>query len=82
MRINLGAFRGPNPLIKALLYSFAWAMEACWRDNEERAVVASNMNGLTYAAVAWLPILIFPQTMAPTFHGSASFRIFWFLYSV
>lgn len=25
------------------------------------------MNGLQYAVAAWLPILIFPQTMAPSF---------------
>lgn len=25
------------------------------------------MNGMSYAILAWLPILIFPQTMAPTF---------------
>lgn len=25
------------------------------------------MNGMQYAVAAWLPILIFPQTMAPTF---------------
>lgn len=25
------------------------------------------MNGFQYAVAAWLPILIFPQTMAPTF---------------
>ena len=42
-------------------------MEICREDNEERAIVASSMNGMTYAVVAWLPILIFPQTMAPDF---------------
>ncbi|SPO07533.1 related to transporter protein [Cephalotrichum gorgonifer] len=46
---------------------FAWAMEVCREDNIERAVVASSMNGMTYAVVAWLPIVIFPQTMAPDF---------------
>lgn len=25
------------------------------------------MNGIQYAVAAWLPIVIFPQTMAPTF---------------
>jgi len=25
------------------------------------------MNGMSYAILAWLPILIFPQTMAPDF---------------
>ena len=28
------------------------------------------MNGLSYAILAWLPILIFPQTMAPDFRQS------------
>ncbi|KAK1830679.1 major facilitator superfamily domain-containing protein [Podospora conica] len=46
---------------------FAWAHEVCRDDNEERAIVASSMNGMSYAILAWLPILIFPQTMAPTF---------------
>ncbi|CAI4215823.1 unnamed protein product [Parascedosporium putredinis] len=50
-----------------LMPDFAWAMEVCREDNEERAIVASSMNGMTYAVVAWLPILIFPQTMAPDF---------------
>lgn len=42
-------------------------MEVCREDNEERAIVSSSMNGMTYAVVAWLPIVIFPQTMAPDF---------------
>ncbi|KAH7398107.1 pantothenate transporter liz1 [Cadophora sp. MPI-SDFR-AT-0126] len=46
---------------------FAWAMEVCRDDNEERAVVASSMNAMVYAIVAWLPIVVFPQTMAPDF---------------
>ena len=25
------------------------------------------MNGMSYVILAWLPIIIFPQTMAPTF---------------
>jgi hypothetical protein len=28
------------------------------------------MNGFQYAVAAWLPIVIFPQTMAPTFRKS------------
>ncbi|CAI7671057.1 unnamed protein product [Penicillium bialowiezense] len=47
--------------------SYTWANEVCAGDNEERAVVVSSMNGFQYAVAAWLPILIFPQTMAPTF---------------
>ncbi|KAK1758834.1 putative pantothenate transporter liz1 protein [Echria macrotheca] len=46
---------------------FAWASETCRDDNEERAVISASMNGLSYAILAWLPILIFPQTMAPDF---------------
>ncbi|KAK3385168.1 pantothenate transporter liz1 [Podospora didyma] len=46
---------------------FAWAAEICRDDNEERAVIVASMNGLSYAILAWLPILIFPQTMAPDF---------------
>ncbi|CAG8076158.1 unnamed protein product [Penicillium salamii] len=55
-------------LMTAVFYT--WANEVCSGDNEERAVVVSSMNGLQYAVAAWLPILIFPQTMAPTFRKS------------
>ncbi|KAK4235656.1 putative pantothenate transporter liz1 protein [Achaetomium macrosporum] len=56
---------------------FAWAHEVCRDDNEERAIVASSMNGMSYAILAWLPIIIFPQTMAPDFRYGfpASFGI-------
>lgn len=47
--------------------SYTWANEVCAGDNEQRAVVISSMNGFQYAVAAWLPILIFPQTTAPTF---------------
>lgn len=50
--------------------SYSWANEVCAGDNEERAVVISSMNGFQYAVAAWLPIVIFPQTMAPTFRKS------------
>jgi hypothetical protein len=50
--------------------SYSWANEICGGDNEERAVVISSMNGFQYAVAAWLPIVIFPQTMAPDFRGS------------
>lgn len=50
--------------------SYTWANEVCAGDNEERALVISSMNGMQYAVAAWLPILIFPQTMAPTFRKS------------
>ncbi|KAJ9157315.1 Major facilitator superfamily [Pleurostoma richardsiae] len=52
-------------LMTAVFYS--WANEVCADNNEERAVVVSSMNGFQYAVAAWLPIVIFPQTMAPTF---------------
>lgn len=49
------------------LNSYTWANEICNGDNEERALVISSMNGFQYAVAAWLPIVIFPQTMAPSF---------------
>jgi len=52
-------------LMTAIFYT--WANELCADDNEERALVISSMNGLQYAVAAWLPIVIFPQTEAPTF---------------
>lgn len=54
-------------LIVATSYSYTWANEVCADDNEQRAVVISSMNGFQYAVAAWLPIVIFPQTMAPSF---------------
>lgn len=52
------------------LISYTWANEVCAGDNEERALVISSMNGMQYAVDAWLPIVIFPQTMAPSFSKS------------
>ncbi|KAJ5747718.1 uncharacterized protein N7511_009414 [Penicillium nucicola] len=52
-------------LMTAVFYT--WANEVCADNNEERAVVVSSMNGFQYAVAAWLPIVIFPQTMAPSF---------------
>ncbi|KAJ3798112.1 pantothenate transporter liz1 [Lentinula aff. detonsa] len=46
---------------------FTWANELLVDDNELRALTISSMNGLQYSVSAWLPIVIFPQTMAPTF---------------
>ncbi|KAJ3984318.1 pantothenate transporter liz1 [Lentinula detonsa] len=51
---------------------FTWANELLVDDNELRALTISSMNGLQYSVSAWLPIIIFPQTMAlmyraPTF---------------
>lgn len=50
--------------------SYSWANEVCADNNEQRAVVISSMNGFQYAVAAWLPIVIFPQTMAPSFRES------------
>lgn len=50
--------------------SYTWANEVCAGDNEERALVISSMNGMQYAFDAWLPIVIYPQTMAPSFRKS------------
>lgn len=52
-------------LMTAIFYT--WANELCAGDVVERALVISSMNGMQYAVAAWLPIVIFPQTMAPTF---------------
>ncbi|KAM5354956.1 hypothetical protein ACJ41O_001602 [Fusarium nematophilum] len=52
-------------LVTAIFYT--WANEVCAGDNEERALVISSMNGMQYAVDAWMPIVIFPQTMAPDF---------------
>ena len=46
---------------------YTWANELCAGDVVERALVISSMNGMQYAVAAWLPLVIFPQTMAPTF---------------
>lgn len=54
-------------LLANVCCSYTWANELCAGDNEERAIVISSMNGFQYAVAAWLPIVIFPQTMAPTF---------------
>ncbi|KAF1956320.1 pantothenate transporter liz1 [Byssothecium circinans] len=59
-------------IMTAIFYT--WANEVCAGDNEERAIVISSMNGFQYAVAAWLPIVIFPQTQAPTFrHGYPTF---------
>ncbi|KAK1459753.1 pantothenate transporter liz1 [Colletotrichum melonis] len=44
-----------------------WANEVNNGNAEERALTISSMNRLFYATNSYLPILIFPQTMAPTF---------------
>ncbi|KLO80550.1 Uncharacterized protein LW93_13782 [Fusarium fujikuroi] len=44
-----------------------WANEINVGNAEERALTISSMNGLFYATNSFLPILIFPQTMAPKF---------------
>ncbi|KAJ0305825.1 hypothetical protein COL516b_004933 [Colletotrichum fioriniae] len=47
--------------------TWTWANEVNNGNAEERALTISSMNGLFYATNSFLPILIFPQTMAPTF---------------
>ncbi|KAJ3882379.1 pantothenate transporter liz1 [Lentinula edodes] len=56
---------GGVQLMTAVFYT--WANELLADDNELRALTISSMNGLQYSVAAWLPIVIFPQTMAPTF---------------
>ncbi|KAF9769455.1 hypothetical protein IL306_013119 [Fusarium sp. DS 682] len=46
---------------------WTWANEINVGNAEERALTISSMNGLFYATNSFLPILIFPQTMAPKF---------------
>ncbi|WQF85861.1 Putative major facilitator superfamily, MFS transporter superfamily [Colletotrichum destructivum] len=66
VQIKLFAFLTSSVhLMTAVFYT--WANEVCAGDNEERALVISSMNGMQYAVDAWLPLVIFPQTMAPTF---------------
>ncbi|KAH7178945.1 major facilitator superfamily domain-containing protein [Fusarium sp. MPI-SDFR-AT-0072] len=47
--------------------TWTWANEINIGNAEERALTISSMNGLFYATNSFLPILIFPQTMAPKF---------------
>ncbi|KAF3802557.1 Pantothenate transporter FEN2 [Colletotrichum gloeosporioides] len=47
--------------------TWTWANEVNNGNAEERALTISSMNGLFYATNSFLPILIFPQTMAPKF---------------
>ncbi|KAH7324276.1 pantothenate transporter liz1 [Stachybotrys elegans] len=47
--------------------TWTWANEVNVGNAEERALTISSMNGLFYATASFLPILIFPQTMAPKF---------------
>ncbi|KAJ3973457.1 pantothenate transporter liz1 [Lentinula raphanica] len=65
-RLILFAFMtGGVQLMTAVFYT--WANELLAGDNELRALTISSMNGIQYSVSAWLPIVIFPQTMAPTF---------------
>ncbi|THV06054.1 pantothenate transporter liz1 [Dendrothele bispora CBS 962.96] len=64
--LKLFAFMtGGVQLMTAVFYT--WANEILADDNELRALTISSMNGLQYSVSAWLPIVIFPQTQAPTF---------------
>ncbi|KAK7468666.1 hypothetical protein VKT23_003170 [Stygiomarasmius scandens] len=64
--LKLFAFMtGGVQLMTAVFYT--WANEILADDNDLRALTISSMNGLQYSVSAWLPIVIFPQTQAPTF---------------
>ncbi|SJL05859.1 related to transporter protein [Armillaria ostoyae] len=52
-------------LMTAVFYT--WANEIMAGDDDLRALTISSMNGVQYSVSAWLPIIIFPQTMSPTF---------------
>ncbi|KAL7412555.1 pantothenate transporter liz1 [Mrakia frigida] len=58
-------FTGGCQLMTAVFYT--WANEIMAGDNELRAITIASMNGIQYSVSAWLPIIIFPQTMAPSF---------------
>ncbi|PTD07889.1 hypothetical protein FCULG_00005846, partial [Fusarium culmorum] len=47
--------------------TWTWANETHVGSAEECALTISSMNGLLYATGSFMPILIFPQTMAPKF---------------
>lgn len=47
--------------------TFAWAHEICKDDNEERALVTGSMNQMAYVFQAWLPLLIWKTTDAPSY---------------
>ncbi|KAL4787103.1 major facilitator superfamily domain-containing protein [Aspergillus varians] len=47
--------------------TWTWANEINTGNAEERALTISSMNGLFYATNSFLPLLIYPQTMAPKF---------------
>ncbi|PVH89465.1 pantothenate transporter liz1 [Cadophora sp. DSE1049] len=47
--------------------TWTWANEINNGNAQERALTISSMNGIFYATNSFLPILIFPQTMAPDF---------------
>ncbi|KAF9018546.1 MFS general substrate transporter [Hymenopellis radicata] len=45
---------------------WTWANEICAENAEERALTIAAMNGFFYAFNAWIPNVIFQQTMGPT----------------
>ncbi|KEY70812.1 hypothetical protein S7711_09830 [Stachybotrys chartarum IBT 7711] len=47
--------------------TWTWANEINVGNAEERVMTISSMNSLFYATASFLPILVFPQTMAPKF---------------
>ncbi|KAL1407818.1 hypothetical protein Q8F55_007253 [Vanrija albida] len=66
LRLKQAAFLvASSPLVTAVIFS--WWNEICSADPLERALVISLSNGLQYAMNAWIPLLIFKQTDAPSF---------------
>lgn len=66
LRLKQAAFLvASSPLVTAVVFS--WWNEICSADPLERALVISLSNGLQYAMNAWIPLLIFKQTDAPSF---------------
>ncbi|KAJ5894572.1 MFS general substrate transporter [Penicillium taxi] len=45
----------------------SWANDVCRNDAEERAVVLASMNTIGYSFLAWVPLLIWPTTLAPKY---------------
>ncbi|BDD58993.1 hypothetical protein MAP00_004228 [Monascus purpureus] len=66
VKLKEAAFLPTGVQLMTAIY-YTWANEVCSDDNEERALVVSSMNAFQYAVAAWLPIVIFAQTEAPTF---------------
>ncbi|CAF3449337.1 unnamed protein product [Fusarium graminearum] len=60
-----GFFLAASGYVTGIMWT--WANEINVGNAEERAMTISSMNGFFYATTSFMPILIFPQTMAPKF---------------